>query len=58
MAYEQKNNPFKKRTPAKFVDLTKGMRDKAMMQATGGMLGDEKKGTDADSVLGKLKLKK
>ena len=54
MAYKQKNNPFKKRTPAKFIDLTKGARDKAMMQATGGLLGDKKKGTDADSILGKL----
>ena len=55
MAYTQKNNPFKKQTPAKFVDLTKGARDKMMMQATGGMLGDKKKGTDADSILGKSK---
>ena len=55
MAYKQKNNPFKKRTPVKFIDLTKGLRDKLMKTATGGLLGDKKKGTDADSILGMFK---
>jgi hypothetical protein len=32
------------------IDLTKKMRDKLMMQSTGGLLGDESKGTDADSI--------
>ena len=57
MAYKQKNNPFKKRTPVKFIDLTKGLRDKLMMRATGGLLGSKRKGTDASSILGMLKSK-
>ena len=43
--------PFQKKPPVKFVDLTKGIRDKLMMSATGGMLGDKSKGTDRDSLL-------
>ena len=40
-------------SPAPFIDLTKGARDKVAMAATGGMLGDESKGTDRDSLMGK-----
>ena len=41
------------KSPNKFVDLTKGARDKVAMAATGGMLGDKSKGTDRDSLMGK-----
>jgi hypothetical protein len=37
-------------SPLQFIDLTKGARDKLMMQSTGGLLGDKSKGTDADSL--------
>ena len=38
--------------PAKFIDFAKGAKDKLMMAATGGALGDKSKGTDRDSLMG------
>jgi len=35
------------------LDLTKKARDKVAMMATGGIIGDESKGTDRDSLMGK-----
>ena len=49
--YEVREN--KTRSPGKFIDLTKGLRDKVAMAATGGALGDKEKGTDRDSLMGK-----
>ena len=40
-------------SPNKFIDLAKGAKDKLMMAATGGALGDKSKGTDRDSIMGK-----
>ena len=41
------------KSPNKFIDLTKGLRDKVAMAATGGAVGDKSKGTDRDSLMGK-----
>ena len=43
---------YGKKSPSKFIDLTKGLRDKVAMAATGGAVGDKSKGTDRDSLMG------
>ena len=42
-----------KKSPNKFIDLAKGLKDKVAMAATGGAIGDKSKGTDRDSLMGK-----
>ena len=63
MGYTMKHGnsavPFKElgsspETPTKFLDLTKKTRDKLMMAHTSGLVGDESKGTDADSMKKKI----